>query len=137
MEYSCRLTKEGGLLGVEFPDLPNVITVGRTRGEAIAKAGEALNAALASDVARGFALPRPSHKKGRGLVPIEVEAHIVVANELRLLRGERSQSEIAALLGLSYQAYQRLENPTKSNPTIKTLERVAKALGKRLEIGIA
>jgi len=48
--------------------------------------------------------------------------------------GDRPQSEIADRLGLSYQAYQRLENPSKSNPSVKTLQRVAKAFGKRLKI---
>jgi hypothetical protein len=37
-------------------------------------------------------------------------------------------------LGLSYQAYQRLENPRKSNPTIKTLERIARAFGSELVV---
>jgi hypothetical protein len=32
--------------------------------------------------------------------------------------------------------HQRLENPCKANPTVKTLEKVAKAFGKRLEIGL-
>ena len=54
--------------------------------------------------------------------------------ELRKLRGNLPQSEIAKRLGLTYQAYQRLENPIKGNPTIKTLEKVAKVFGKRLVI---
>ena len=137
MEYYCTIKEEGGLFGVEFPDLPNVITVGSTREEALAMALEALNAALESDVSRGLSLPKPLAGPGKGLCPIEVSAHIVVANEIRRLRGDRSQSEIAARLGLSYQAYQRHENPAKGNPTVKTLQRVARAFGKRLEVRIA
>ncbi|MDR0635822.1 MAG: helix-turn-helix domain-containing protein [Treponema sp.] len=37
---------------------------------------------------------------------------------------------------MSYQAYQRLENPRKSNPTIKTLERIAHAFGRELNVQI-
>jgi antitoxin HicB len=103
----------------------------------MAKATEALNAALETDVARGFSLPEPVAGPGEGLYPIEVSPHIILAWDIRKLRGDRSQSEIAARLGLSYQAYQRLENPAKGNPTVKTLERVARALGKRLEVRIA
>jgi predicted RNase H-like HicB family nuclease len=33
------------------------------------------------------------------------------------------EADIARKLGLSYQSYQRLENPRKANPTVKTLER--------------
>ncbi len=43
-----------------------------------------------------------------------------------------NQVEAAKKLGISYQAYQRLENPSKCNPTIKTLERVAKVFQKQL-----
>ena len=97
----------------------------------------ALYAALESDVSRGLSLPKPLAGPGKDLCPIEVSAHIVVANEIHRLRGDRSQSEIAARLGLSYQAYQRLENPAKGNPTVKTLQCVARALGKRIEVRIA
>jgi len=137
MEYYCTITEDSGLYGVEFPDLPNVITVGSTREEALAMASDALNSALKSDVSRGLSMPEPSAKVGADLFPIEVAPHIVIAWQIRKLRGERSQSEIAARLGLTYQAYQRLENPMKGNPTVKTLERVARALGKRLEVRIA
>jgi len=82
-------------------------------------------------------LPEFSTGPGDGLYPVEVATHIVVAWQIRKLRGEKSQSEIASRLGLTYQAYQRLENPAKGNPTIKTLERLARALGKRLEVRIA
>ena len=43
----------------------------------------------------------------------------------RELLGEQSQSDMARKLGLSYQAYQRLEKPRKSDPTVKTLEKIA------------
>ena len=62
--------------------------------------------------------------------------HIALVAQLRALRGERSQTEIARKLGLSYQAYQRLENPRKSNPTVKTLERIADVFGGKLLIQI-
>ena len=139
MEYYCTIRQEDALYGVEFPDLPNVITVGSTREEALAlaMAAVALKAALESDVSRGLSLPEAAAGPGEGLYPIEVSPHIALAWDIRKLRGDRAQSEIAARLGLSYQAYQRLENPAKGNPTVKTLERVARTLGKRLEVRIA
>ena len=100
-------------------------------------AAEALNAALESGVSRGLSLPEASAGPGEGLFPIEVSPHITLAGETRRLRGDRSQSEIAARLGLSYRAYQRLENPAKDNPAVETRERVARAVGKRLELRIA
>ena len=137
MEYYCTLRCEDSLYGVEFPDVPSVITVGSSVDEALAMAEEALNGALASDVGQGLPLPIRKTLKGDGRYPVQVAPHILVAAQLRELRGERSQTEIAQRLGFSYQAYQRLENPVKGNPTVKTLERIARALGKTLEVRIA
>ena len=39
-------------------------------------------------------------------------------NALRKLRNGRPQVEIARKLNVSYQAYQKLENPRRCNPTI-------------------
>jgi Uncharacterized conserved protein len=136
MFYYCCITQKEGMFLAEFPDLPNVMTQGHSEDEALFNAAEAMNGALESDVAHGIPLPECRAKARKGLHPIEVEANILIAWELRQLRGDASQSEIAARLGLSYQAYQRLENPVKGNPTIKTLQRVAKVFGKKLEISL-
>jgi len=37
-------------------------------------------------------------------------------------------------LNISYQVYQRLENPRKANPTVKTLEKIARVFGKHVEL---
>lgn len=50
---------------------------------------------------------------------------------------KKTQTEIASMLGISYQAYQKLENPRKCNPTIKTLEKIADILDKDLEVALA
>ena len=131
MDYYCNISIEDGGYTVEFPDLPNIITYGSTKDEAIFNAAEALNGALESDVARGFLPSEPAYLKG---TPIEVEPHIEIAIQLRTIRGSSTQSEIASRLGVPYQSYQRLENPIKGNPSVKTLEKIARVLGKRLEI---
>ncbi|MDY7027145.1 MAG: helix-turn-helix domain-containing protein, partial [Spirochaetota bacterium] len=38
----------------------------------------------------------------------------------------------AAKLGVKYQVYQRLEDPRKSNPTLKTIEKLERVFGSRL-----
>ncbi|TVR58456.1 MAG: type II toxin-antitoxin system HicB family antitoxin [Spirochaetaceae bacterium] len=133
MTYNCTLIEEDGAFTVEFPDLPNIMTYGRDKEEALYMAQDALNAALASDVARGILPPSPVFTDGHA---IPVAAHIETAIQLRDLRGPTPQAEIAARMGITYQAYQRLENPLAGNPTVKTLEKVARAYGKRLELNI-
>ncbi len=38
----------------------------------------------------------------------------------------KKQNEIASKAGMSYQQYQRLENPKKTNPTLEMLYRLQK-----------
>lgn len=75
MKYHCTLTPEDGAITVEFPDLPNVLTVGQSEVEALFNAHEALNGVLASDLSRGFPLPEPQFKGGHA---IEVDADVAL-----------------------------------------------------------
>jgi antitoxin HicB len=133
MVYNCTIEKEGDMLIAQFPDMPNIQTFGNTREETLAMAQEALEGCLESDISRGIPIPPPSFTGG---YPVSVASHIVLSLRLRELRGEQSQTDIARRLGLSYQSYQRLENPRKANPTIKTLERIARAYGRELNISM-
>jgi antitoxin HicB len=121
------------MLIVQFPDMPNIQTFGYTHEEALAMAKEALDGVLEADIAHGNPIPKTAYNEG---YPVPVANHIVVALQLRELRGDQSQTAIAKKLGLSYQAYQRLENPRKSNPTIKTLEKIAHVFGRELRVQI-
>ena len=133
MIYYCTIEKEGNEYIAQFPDMTNIVTCGFSKDEALAMAKESLDGCLEADISQGNIIPQPSFKKG---YPITVANHIAVALQLRELRGGQSQTDIAKKLGLSYQAYQRLENPRKSNPTIKTLERIAHVFGRELNVQI-
>ena len=134
MHYCAKVKRENGNYLVSFPDMPNVNTYGDTIEDALQSAEEALNGVLQSDFGRGFELPEAREYKGRGYYRIPVAAHIAVPYQLRELRKGRSQTDIARQLDVSYQAIQKLENPKTSNPSIKTLERIAGIFGKRLEL---
>ncbi len=135
LKYPAHILKENDAYLVSFPDLENVITYGASIEEALANAEEALNGCLESDFERNFAIPDPSASDSPEVHQIPVSPHIAVAIILRKLRADRSQIDIARQLHISYQVYQRLENPRKANPTIKTLEKVARVFGKRVELG--
>ena len=135
MEYFAQLKEEDGVYLVTFPDFEHVNTYGETREDAIQAAVEALNGVLSVDFERGFVLPRPTPKRGRNAVSIRVDPNIALAYQLRALRKGQTQAAVAARVGISYQAYQKLENPRKCNPTVKTLEKISKAFGKTLEVG--
>lgn len=134
LKYPAYILKDDDAYLVSFLDLENVSTYGATIEEALANAEEALNGCLESDFERNFAIPDPSASDSPEVHQIPVSSHIAVAIMLRKLRADRSQIEIARQLHISYQVYQRLENPRKSNPTLKTLEKVARVFGKRVEL---
>ncbi|MBD3239063.1 MAG: helix-turn-helix domain-containing protein [Chitinivibrionales bacterium] len=134
MHYYARISKAEGYHIVSFPDFPNINTYGETHAEALRSASEALNACLETDFERGYTLPAPSAHRGRSFHPVEVLPHIALAYQMRQLRNGKSQVELARELGISYQAYQKLENPRRCNPTVKTLERISAVLGRKLRI---
>jgi antitoxin HicB len=133
MIYYCTIEKEGDEYIAQFPDMPNIVTCGFCHEEALAMAKEALDGCLEADISQGNAIPQPVFTGG---YPIMVAPHIALSLRLRELRGEQSQTDIARKLGLSYQSYQRLENPRKANPTVKTLERIARVYGRELSISM-
>jgi len=132
MEFYATLEKSEGCYIISFPEFPNINTYGETKDEALQMASEALNTCLETDFERGFSLPERKVYKSKKYYPIKVLPHIEIAYTLRELRKNRSQEAIARELGITYQAYQKLENPRKCNPTIKTLERIGNTLGKDL-----
>jgi antitoxin HicB len=135
LSYPAHIVKEDDAFLVTFPDLENVATFGSTIEEALQNAEDALNGCLASDFERNFSIPEPSNISGECIHTITVAPHVAVAIMLRKLRADESQVEIARKLNIAYQVYQRLENPRKANPTLKTLEKIARVFGKHVELG--
>jgi antitoxin HicB len=135
LQYPATIKKRAGGYLVSFSDFETINTWGETLEKALESAEEALNGCLESDFERGFIIPEPSERKGRTMHYIPVRPHIAVALMLRKMRAGRSQREIARKLDISFQVYQRLENPRKSNPTVKTLEKVARVYGKHVALG--
>ena len=79
-------------------------------------------------------VPPPSAKVA-GASYIAPDAKTQAAMLLRLARGERTVSDLARALETSWPAAKRLEGPTHW-PSLKTLERAAAALGKRLVLSL-
>lgn len=134
MEYYAHIHKSEGIFLVSFPDIPSINTYGNSIEEAKEMASEALNACLESDFERGYHLPKSNKSTKKNFYPIRIKPHIELAYQLKTLRNKKSQTVLAKELGISYQAYQKLENPRKCNPTIKTLEKISSVLGKNLEV---
>ena len=123
-------SQSDGSFLVQFVDLPDTFTEGQTKEEALFNAGEVLSAMLAWRLDAAKDVPAPSQKV-KGAYYIAPDAKTQAAMLLRLARGERSLSDLARMLETSWPAAKRLEDPTHW-PSLKTLDRAAAALGKRL-----
>ena len=90
-------------------------------------AKDVLNGVLASHLDNGFPISEPKYAGG---YPIEVSPKVAFAIELRKARANHTQKEVAEKAGMSYQQYQRLENPHKTNPTLETLYKLQKVFNR-------
>lgn len=138
--YPFRFTREadGGFSVQGLAPLTGVITQGDTIEEARRHAVEALTMMLEGWLDDGAVVPRPDGAS----VPadcelIEPEAEIVPPLLLRWSREDANltQGELATRLGMTQQGYAKLER-SGANPTIKTMAKVARALGRQLQIAI-
>jgi predicted RNase H-like HicB family nuclease/DNA-binding XRE family transcriptional regulator len=138
MEYAAKIKQNGKWWEVSFPDKPNVNTCGESLEHALEMAREALNGMLEGELEMEIPLVNPKTKSntGKGLYAISVNPEIEIAYLIFGARQGKSKVQAAKALGISKEAYQRFETPL-GNPTWETLNRVVKALGKRLEIRLS
>lgn len=136
LKYPAMVHNDRDGMWIEFPDLKGCLTQGDTVKELILMAEDALSLYLGVIYDEDEEIPEPSKLKGKNVIYIDVLPHVAVPILLRKMRKEKglSQTQIAEKIKSRYQTYQKFENVKKFNATVKTLEEVARALGKKLII---
>ena len=135
--YPAKLVRDGDGYMVSFPDIPEALTCGDDRDEAIRMAADALTTAMDFYFEDRRPVPLPSViKRGQVAVdlPASVAAKVLLLNEM-LAQGKRP-AELARLMNARPQEVTRLmdlHHPTK----IDTVAGALRALGKRLEMTLA
>ena len=136
MKFPVTLTPDeadGGFV-VTFPDLPEAITQGETREEALKMAQEALETALEFYFEDKRAVPVPSKaRRGQDVVELSasLSAKILLLNEM-LIQNVRP-AELARRLGTSPQEVTRLTN-LRHTTRIDGIDAALRALGRSLEM---
>ena len=135
--YPCQLTpdEDGGFVAT-FPDVPEAITGGDDRAEALAMAEDALATALAGYVHEKWEIPTPSEPvDGQFSVPVPS----VVAAKLALYSAMRAQRitkvELAERLGVSESAVRKLTNPDHRSH-MSQVQRALREVGRRLKVEV-
>ncbi len=124
---------EGGFI-VQFIDLDEAFTEGETLEEALFNAAEVLTLTLDGRMDEGQDIPAPSQSR-EAVYLVSPDAKTQAALLLRQARGNRTLADLARALETSWPQVQRLEDPHHW-PSLKTLDRAARVLGKRLVLNL-
>lgn len=138
--FYARIAKQrGGGYLVEFPDLPACLTEGDSMKAARANAREALSAWLFVALEHDDEIPLSRVRRGRDYHVIlpDLDVRVPLAIRTGRRRHGLTREQVASALGVTAQAYRRLESPGKSNPTLRTLDRLAEILGIELHLKAA
>jgi antitoxin HicB len=134
--YPANLTKDNGTLLVRFRDVPEAITFGETREDALRHAKDALETALDMYVDGGKPLPRASvARRGEVDVPVGAQAAMKLALYDAYRVAGVTKSELARRMGIPKTNVDRLFSLTHAS-RVDMIESAAAALGKRLVVSM-
>ena len=131
--YRATLTTDpdGGFIAT-FADVPDAITHGETRENALANAAEALGLALRGYLADGEALPEPKSREGI-MVAVEPSDAVKIAVIDRFQRSDISKSELARRIGRTEGEARRILDPDYPSK-IGTMQEALKAMGQTIVV---
>lgn len=127
---------DDGWWQVRFPDLPDALTDGETKEEAIKNAADCLNMALYARVENREGIPVPSAVKQK-MVPITPDPDISLKAALHSAMLEQSitMAELARRLNTDHKEARRITDPGH-NTKLPRLTQALEALDKHIVIGI-
>ena len=135
--YPVKLTKDGKFIKVNFPDIPEALTQGVDREEALVMAKEALELAMDFYFEDQRPVPAPSlPKRGQAVVELSAStsAKVLLLNEM--LRQKVHPAELARKMGTTPQVVNRLVH-LRHTSKIDGIDTALRALGKRLILDVA
>ena len=135
LAYPVRLETLEGTVLVSFPDVPEALTEGATRAEALSEAADCLVAALGGYVNERRAIPRPSPARGRPLVELPVLAAAKLALYQAMIEQKLSNVALAKRLGTVEGAVRRLVD-LDHRSHIGQVESALEVLGRRLVVEV-
>jgi len=134
LQYPARIHREEDVIWLEFIDLPTCFTQGETIEELKKNAREALSLHLHCMLEDNDEIPDPSNLQGKEIILVQPYYEVALPIMIKKRRKElnMSQKQAAEKMKVPYQTYQKIERGQRVNPTLKTLQKVARALGRTL-----
>lgn len=135
MHYPVIIEQDGTTWMARFPDVPEALTCGDTREEALTEAKDALVTAFEFYFEDHRPVPAPSAITGDyASVPPSVWAKVLLLNEM--IEQKVTQVELAKRMGTRKQEVQRIIDLGHSTK-IDTLDAALVALGKHITVSLA
>ncbi len=133
--YPVTLSDDEGTTLVEFPDVPEAITYGETRSEALLYAEDALITLFEAYMDEGKPIPPPSSLDDRpGVVlPVLVAGKVALYNAM--LAADKRKADLARMLNLAPTLIDRLLS-LRHKSRIEQIETALAVLGKRLVVDV-
>lgn len=129
IKYVAKIEMQGNIYKISFPDIPECKAQSNSNdlNDALSKAHKELGKILVKNFDRAYSLPENKTDKADDSNYHMISAPLPISFSffLRSLRGDKSQKEMAKEIGIAYGSYQRLENPSKCNPTLKMIDNIA------------
>ena len=127
---------EHGWWQVRFPDLPDALTSGETRGEAERQAVDCLTTALYVRIEEGEEIPVPSAIE-RGMIGIVPEPDISLKAALHAAMREQTinKAELARRLETNHKEACRITSP-RYKTKLPRMTKALQVMGKRVVIGV-
>lgn len=131
MKYHFKVQKEKEGFSAVCVELKSCHTQGKNLEELKANMHEALNLHLSEPEDSTVVFPLPKRMAGKNIVEVDVEPGVALAMLIRQTRLKKNmtQHQMKDMLGIkNLSNYQRLEDPKRANPELKTLAHILKAL---------
>lgn len=137
MNFVCRLEPngEGGFV-VRFSDVPEALTEGATREEALLNAADALEVALLGRMKDGEEIPpATAPPEGGVMAHVSAQASAKLAFYTAFRNARLSQSALARLIGKDEAEVRRMLDPYHATK-LPALDEALRALGQRLVLAV-
>lgn len=130
------LPEKKGQFTIRFPDLPEAITSGTGRADAIAQAADCLEESIAARITDGLEIPYPSAATPDS-TPITLSGSMAVKAALYLVMRESSltKAELAVRLGVDEKEVRRMLDPRHATK-LPRIEQALGVLGKRIVVSL-
>jgi antitoxin HicB len=134
--YPAALLPEAKGFTVRFPDLPDAITGGEDRSDALVQATDCLEEAIAVRIADGLEIPKPSAPRRKEVfVALSAPMAAKAALYLAIRDTGLSKLQLARKLGLDEKEIRRLLDP-KHGTKLSRIQDILARLGKRITISL-